>query len=342
MSVFSSHPPLSFVRPLPTFSLFSPIALTGINISFCHFSPFLVLIRLYTYTIASVAEPNGNGDAKTIALALARRPGPILSAIRERGLELPRWWEDVADDDRREEDFDDADDDRGAAARSGGIANERGGSGIMRPPPLDPLHNLEVVIGGSYIVGRLVSVPGRRYDGGKSSRGSGAVAPLLDYETRGEVVAGGDGDGPAGYFRYDFRDDEIPVEGAATGDPSTVGSVPRTAARDVDGDGGEVDELLAEAERDFAKAAAQAEAAAAEAKRKEEKMKMCEYSPDLSMECGLLLRMLNNSKCPFSQCKGERMRPWQHGGKRTRANLKITNDIPLRFYYSNLVYMSVV
>jgi hypothetical protein len=169
-----------------------------------------------------VAEPNGTGDAKTIALALARRPGPILSAIRERGLELPRWWEDVADDDRREEDFDDADDDRDAAARRGGIANERGGSGIMRPPPLDPLHNLEVVIGGSYTVGRLVSVPGRRYDGGKSSRGSGAVAPLLDYETRGEVVAGGDGDGPAGYFRYDFRDDEIPVEGVA-------------GARDVDG-----------------------------------------------------------------------------------------------------------
>jgi hypothetical protein len=286
-----------------------------------------------------VAEPNGNGDAKTIALALARRPGPILSAIRERGLELPRWWEDVADDDRREEDFDDADDDRGAAARSGGIANERGGSGIMRPPPLDPLHNLEVVIGGSYTVGRLVSVPGRRYDGGKSSRGSGAVAPLLDYETRGEVVAGGDGDGPAGYFRYDFRDGEIPVEGAATGDPSTVGSVPRTAARDVDGDGGEVDELLAEAERDFAKAAAQAEVAAAEAKRKEEKMKMCKYSPDLSKECGRFPRMLNNSIRPFSQCKGERRRPWQHGGKRTRANLKITNDIPIRFYYSNLVFM---
>ena len=60
--------------------------------------------------------------------------------------------------------------------------------------------HLEVVIGGSYTVGRLVSVPGRRYDGGKSSRGSGAVAPLLDYETRGEVVSGGDDDGPAEYF----------------------------------------------------------------------------------------------------------------------------------------------
>ena len=282
-----------------------------------------------------MAEPNGTGDAKTIALALARRPGPILSAIRERGLELPRWWEDVADgDDRREGDFDDADDDRGAAARRGGIASERGGSSIMRPPPLDPLHNLEVVVGGTYTVGRLVSVPGRRYGGGKLSRGGGAVAPLLDYETRGEVVAGGDGDGPAGYFRYDFRDDEIAAEGAAAGDPPTVGSVPRTEARDVDGDGGEADELLAEAERDFAKAAAQAEAAAAEAKRKEEKMKMCKCPTGLSMECGRFPRMLNKSIRPFSQCKRERRRPWQRGGKRSRANPKITNDIQYRFYHS--------
>ena len=35
------------------------------------------------------------------------------------------------------------------------------------------------------------------------------------HETRGEVVAGGDGDGTAGYFQYDFQDDEIPVEGTA-------------------------------------------------------------------------------------------------------------------------------
>ena len=47
---------------------------------------------------------------------------------------MPRWWEDVTDDVRNEDDN----------AR-GGITNERGGSGIMRPPPLDLLHNLDVV-----------------------------------------------------------------------------------------------------------------------------------------------------------------------------------------------------
>lgn len=203
-----------------------------------------------------MAEPNGTGDSKTIALALVKRPGPILSAMKERGLELPRWWEDVTDDDRDEDD--DADD-RGVARM--GIANERGGSGIMRPPPLDPLHNLEVVIGGAYTVGRLASVPGRRY-GGKSSRG-GDVASLLDYESRGEVVTGGDADGP-GYFRYNFRED-------ATGSS-------RTVTPEVEGDVSEMDELLAEAEKDFAKAAAQAEAAAAEAKRKLDKMKLRKHS----------------------------------------------------------------
>ncbi|KAL3784970.1 hypothetical protein ACHAW5_010422 [Stephanodiscus triporus] len=191
-------------------------------------------------------------DAKTIALALVKRPGPILSAMKERGLELPRWWEDVADDDRDEDD----DADNRDVARMG-IANERGGSGIMRPPPLDPLHNLEVVLGGAYTVGRLASVPGRRY-GGKSSRGGG-VASLLDYESRGEVVAGGDADGP-GYFQYNVRED-------ASGSS-------RMATPEFEGDVGEVDELLAKAERDFATAVAQAEAAAAEAKRKEDKMKL--------------------------------------------------------------------
>jgi hypothetical protein len=92
--------------------------------------------------------------------------------------------------------------------------------------------------------------------------------------------------------------------------------------------GGEADELLAKAERNFAKAAAQAEVATAEAKRKEEKMKMCKYSPDLSMECVCFPCMLNNSIRPFSQCKHkERWQPWQHGGRRMRATHNLTNDI---------------
>ena len=54
---------------------------------------------------------------------------------------------------------------------------------------------------------------------------------------------------------------------------------------------------------------------------------MCKYSSDLSIECGHFLCVLINSICPFSQCKHERWRPWQYGGRRTRANCNLTNDI---------------
>ena len=257
-----------------------------------------------------MAEPNGTGDAKTIALALARRPGPILSAIRERGLELPRWWEDVGDDDDRNDDDDDDDDNRRGVARGGTIANEKDGSGIMRPPPLDPLHNLEIVIGGTYTVGRLVSVPSRRYGRGKSSRGGRDVAPLLDYEALGEVVTGGDAEGP-GYFRYDVQDDDT-TRDVASGSTTTNGSVLQSGSTVVGGDLGEMDDLLAEAKEDFAKAAAQAEAAAVEAKRKEEKMKMRECMLNMSFRWRILsLLCVLNIHSFVSQCKRERRLQWQ-------------------------------
>jgi len=98
---------------------------------------------------ASVAQPSGTGKAETIALVLVRRPTPILNAIEEQGLEKPMWWDNAEDDD-----------DEGGAGQ--GIAVEDGSSGIMAPPPLDPLHNLEIVVADSYTIGRLVSVPSRQ------------------------------------------------------------------------------------------------------------------------------------------------------------------------------------
>jgi hypothetical protein len=156
---------------------------------------------------------------------LVRRPGSILKAIKEQDLDLPRWWEDVENSsDDENEGLDD-------------IANEKDGSGIIQPPPLDPLHNLEVVIEGSYTVGRLVSIPSRRYNKKKSE----GVASLLDFEQRGEVVDSG---GPA-YLAYNSDESQIVGE----------------SEQDIDSD-------------QIAKAKADAEAAAAEAKRKEEKMKL--------------------------------------------------------------------
>lgn len=193
-----------------------------------------------------MAEPNGTGDPKTVALALAKRPGTILKAIKDQNLELPRWWEDV-DDPRG-----DGDDTKSNARQK--IARDEGGSGIMPPPPLDPLHNLEIVIGGTYTVGRLVSVPSRRYQ--SKSGGKDKVATLLDYEKQGNVVTEG---GP-GYFQYNLQDDMV-MEDSGGNNEDVEDQVSA--------------EELAKAEEDAAKAAAEAEAAKAEAKRKEEKMKMC-------------------------------------------------------------------
>lgn len=169
--------------------------------------------------------------------------------MKEQGLDLPRWWEDIDDcmgDERDEK----------------SIANEKSGSGILRPPPLDPLHNLEIVIGGTYTFGRLASLPSRRYNTKPS--GDGDVASLLDYESRGDVV---DGDGPA-YIGSGIRDVDVQYAGV---DASFSSS---TDENEVSGEG-TMDDLLARAEEDFAEATADAEAAAAEAERKEVKMKLC-------------------------------------------------------------------
>ena len=199
--------------------------------------------------ITSCAQPNGTGDTKTISLALVKRPGSILKAIKELDLELPRWWEDVenSSDDENEGNNEGLD----------GIANEKDGSGMIQPPPLDPLHNLEVVIEGSYTIGRLVSIPSRRYK--KKSE----VASLLDFEQRGEVVDSG---GPA-YLAYNSsKESQIVGEGEEDSDSNQI-----------------VDEMLVKAEEEAAKAKAEAEAAAAEAKRKEEKMRLLQEKAAAAM-----------------------------------------------------------
>lgn len=207
--------------------------------------------------ITSVAEPNGTGEAKTVALALVKRPNAILKAIKEQDLELPRWWED-------------AEEDSTSIAKS--IASEKGGSGMMQPPPLDPLHNLEVVVGGTFTVGRLISVPSRRY--GYNSSGSG-VATLLDYEQRDEVV-NTNNEGPA-YFKYEFQDDEQEITDAETATASS--QLIADAVVNEEDDGEQItDDMLAKAEEEAAKAAEEAAKAAAELKRKEEKMKLCKYT----------------------------------------------------------------
>lgn len=89
-------------------------------------------------TITSVAEPAGTGESTIVGLALVRRADSILKQMKDMEL-------DVRDTVFRERDptMDD--------------------SGIIAPPPLDPLDGLEVIVGGTFTVGQLRMVPGRRY-----------------------------------------------------------------------------------------------------------------------------------------------------------------------------------
>jgi len=214
--------------------------------------------------ITSVAQPNGTGEPTTVALCLAKRPDSILKAIKEQGLDLPRWWEEI--------DVNGEEDDGGDSTS---LANEQENSGMMQPPPLDPLHNLEVVIEGSYTMGRLQSVPSRRY------KKKSDVSYLLDYEEKGRVVDSG---APA-YLKYEFENDTSP-ENAATEDEES------TSTEDVEDDDN-VDELLAIAEEEAAKAKEEAEKAEAEAQRKEQKMKLLKAK-------GTYFQLSSNISCaPF-------------------------------------------
>ena len=220
-------------------------------------------------TITSVAQRNGTGDRVTVALALIRRPGPILKRIKDMGLDLPRWWEDDNPD--------------GEDSNPRNIAKEADESGIMMPPPLDALVNLEVVLEGSYTVGRLKSIPSRRMKTSKDTD----IASLLNYEETGAVLEANN-DGPA-LFKYQFTDAEIESKGKMKNDEMSTSSPvgfddeieedDEEEEEEEDDDGGHIitDEQIAQAEKEAA------EAAAAEAKRKAEKMALLKQRADAAM-----------------------------------------------------------
>ena len=217
--------------------------------------------KIQVGTITSVADPNGTGDRTTVALAMIRRPGPILKAIKDTGLDLPRWWEEDPQDG----------DEGGSDPRN--IAKETSDSGIMMPPPLDALVNLEVVLEGTYTIGRLKSIPSRRT---QSSAKNADVASLLDYEERGEIVDARD-DGPA-VFKYQFTDAEIERTSVVDEDQLS----PSEEGDNGDDNDDEIiitDEQIAQAE----KKAAEAEAAAADAKRKADKMAQLKARAEAAM-----------------------------------------------------------
>mmetsp|Transcript_21835 Transcript_21835/g.42050 ORF Transcript_21835/g.42050 Transcript_21835/m.42050 type:complete len:782 (+) Transcript_21835:73-2418(+) len=219
-------------------------------------------------TITSVAEPNGTGDTMTVALALVRRSDSILKSIRNMNLDMPKFWEEVEpSDDEEDEDYPVTFDDHG-------------GSGMLRPPPLDPLHNLEVVVGGTYTIGRLSSVPSRRYGIASSGNAkSDETAGILDYESRGEVVEPME---PSSTIKYEFEK-AFTAEDQTAPFQSKPPNNSNLELEEYETDDFLTGDALKKAEEDAAKAKEQAEAAAAEAKRKAEKMEMLKARAEAAM-----------------------------------------------------------
>lgn len=80
-------------------------------------------------TITSVAEPSSTGDKNIVTLALIRRADSIRRQMADIGIAMP--------------------------------VRPLGEKGEVLPPPFDTLDGVEVIIGGTFTVGRLAMLPGR-------------------------------------------------------------------------------------------------------------------------------------------------------------------------------------
>lgn len=109
--------------------------------------------------ISSVAEPAGTGRPRTIGLALIRRADAILKQMKERGLEI--------EIDNHDGDLEQNSANFGSSIGAESITIDNSNSNnfpseIIAPPPLvDPLEGLEVIVRGTFSVGRLQTLPGR-------------------------------------------------------------------------------------------------------------------------------------------------------------------------------------
>jgi len=169
--------------------------------------------------LTSVAEPSGTGEPETRALGLIRRADSIVSQMKALDLELLPTTAKVSQ--------------KGS-----------NGDGVIAPPPLDPLDGLEVIVGGTFTVGRLEMVPSRQRRATNGSSQFANVVPDFVHKL------------PAEDEQQDILD--------------------LSARLDQDDD----DSALQEAKKQQQEAEA---AAAAEAKRKAEKMEMLRQRAEEAM-----------------------------------------------------------
>lgn len=194
--------------------------------------------------ITSVAEPGSTGAANTITLALLRRSDSILKKMSDMGLDFGA--SNVEDDlfimvDEEEK------------SRK---MNER----INTPQPVDPLSGLEVIIKGTYTMGRVEVIASRKTPKGKN---------IFDDD----VVEIFDNGSIMGYVDVSVESQSVPNE-------PLVGDSQAQMEEDLME---ENEEELARAVEEANKAAIEAEKAAAEAKRKVEKMELLRQRAEAAM-----------------------------------------------------------
>jgi folate-binding Fe-S cluster repair protein YgfZ len=212
--------------------------------------------------LRSIAEPGGTGEPVTLGLALVRRADSILKRMKDMDLQIPRS-RGSSGPDFASTTYDDI-----MAASS-----SSSGSGIIMPPPLDPLDGLEVIVGGTFTVGRLRMVPSRRLRAGLNM----FVDEVPSYiSSRDDDDDDDDDDRDDGFINVsrlpmtDGGRELIEADIAAR-------SMEQEAERHVEDEQDQNDEDEAEFKRameEAAKAHEEAAIAETEAKRKVEKMEM--------------------------------------------------------------------
>lgn len=189
--------------------------------------------------ITSVAEPAGTGDPLTLTLALVRRLDGILKQLKQMDIEIPsRLGSNPSIMDAEV------------------VGNGNGGSLLIQPPPLDPLDGLEVIVGGTFTIGKLRMVPSKRRRG------------LFDDDVP-EFVKNLPGE--------DVMKDLVPL---TKFDDNRRTPIDASIEPEVEND----KEDVARQQEELAKAMVDADEAAAEALRKAEKMEMLRKRAEEAME----------------------------------------------------------
>ena len=194
-------------------------------------------------TLTSMGEAGGTGSAVTIGLALVRRPNSIRKKMAKLGLKITRDADEFLD------------------------VDFSSGSGIIQPPPMDPLDGLEVIVEGTFTMGVLKSVPSRQSG---ARRNTNMYDPDIEVEGMEEHESGttpfsASTGTTAIDDNYYYDDDD---DGYEDDDDDENESC------DDDADDDDDDDSLEQIEAEMAKATAEAETAATEAKRKTEKMEL--------------------------------------------------------------------